>query len=108
MTLPKKLWLVGCGNMGGAMLARWIADGMDPASVTVIDPGTPVVPHGVRVTDTIPDEPAPDAIVLAVKPQHLDTIAPTARYASPWVSIIDAASASFGVLPPHRTNWNTG
>jgi pyrroline-5-carboxylate reductase len=77
MTLPASLWLVGCGNMGGAMLSRWIAAGIDPASVTVIDPGAPSVPNGVRVIAVIPDEPAPQALVLAVKPQLLDRVAPS-------------------------------
>ena len=30
--------IFGCGNMGGAMLAGWLAGGMDPARVTVVDP----------------------------------------------------------------------
>ena len=30
------------------------------------------------------------------------------RHASPWVSRMDAAMASSGLLPPHRTNWNAG
>ncbi|QAY76359.1 dual specificity protein phosphatase family protein [Sphingosinicella sp. BN140058] len=32
----------------------------------------------------------------------------TSPYASPWVSMRAAAIASCGVLPAHRTNWNTG
>lgn len=67
------MWLVGCGNMGGAMLRRWIASGIDPASVTVIDPGAPAVPEGVRVLADARDAgPCPCAIVLAVKPQQID------------------------------------
>lgn len=73
--LPTSTWLVGCGNMGGAMLARWIAAGMDPAGVTVIDPGAPRVPDGVRVVVTAPLDEVPRAIVLAVKPQQLDVAA---------------------------------
>ncbi|HMN55272.1 MAG TPA: pyrroline-5-carboxylate reductase, partial [Sphingopyxis sp.] len=33
-----RLLLVGCGNMAGAMLDRWLAAGLDPASVAIVDP----------------------------------------------------------------------
>ena len=36
--LPGPLWLAGCGNMAGAMLARWLEEGVDPAHVSVIRP----------------------------------------------------------------------
>jgi pyrroline-5-carboxylate reductase len=75
MTLPKTLWLVGCGNMGSAMLRGWIAAGLSPLAVTVVDPGAPDVPAGVRVVPA-PGGPAPEVIVLAVKPQLLDVVAP--------------------------------
>ena len=35
MSLPDSLWLVGCGNMGGAMLRRWIDAGLEPVRVVV-------------------------------------------------------------------------
>jgi pyrroline-5-carboxylate reductase len=72
---PANLWLVGCGNMGGAMLRRWVAAGIDPRRITVIDPGAPMVPEGVRVMSAAPDGAVPDLVVLAVKPQLLDTVA---------------------------------
>ena len=53
------IWLLGCGNMGGALLGRWRAEDMGP--VAVIDPavaGGDVLPNG-----------RPDVLVLAVKPQ---------------------------------------
>lgn len=70
------LWIVGCGNMGRAMLDRWLACGLEPAKVTVIDPALPVVGQGVTVLAT-PDEdaPQPSVLLLAVKPQMLDTVA---------------------------------
>jgi pyrroline-5-carboxylate reductase len=76
MTMPKSLWLVGAGNMGGAMLRGWIAAGLSPKAVTVIDPGAPTMPDGVRVF-AAPEGPAPEVIVLAVKPQLLDAVAPS-------------------------------
>lgn len=68
-------WIVGCGNMGGAMLRGWIASGMDPAGFTVIDPGMPPVPQGVVVSADVPDA-SPETLMLAVKPQMLSDVAP--------------------------------
>ena len=75
---PASIWLVGAGNMGGAMLRRWIASGIDPATVTVIDPSATGVPEGVRV---LTDEPGgtPEVIVLAVKPQLVASVLPSSR-----------------------------
>lgn len=77
MSLPSSLWLIGCGNMGGAMLRGWIAQGLSPSAITVVDPGAPDVPAGVRILAAPPQESAPEVIVLAVKPQLLDTVAPS-------------------------------
>jgi pyrroline-5-carboxylate reductase len=77
---PTRLWLAGAGNMGGAMLRRWVASGaVSPANVTVIDPGAPVVPDGVQVVGEAPDGPPPDIVVLAVKPQMIDAVLPSLR-----------------------------
>lgn len=73
MTFPGSLWLIGCGNMGGAMLRGWIAEGAAPASITVVDPYDPAVPEGVTVLAEMP-EGAPDVLVLAIKPQQLDAL----------------------------------
>lgn len=71
------LWLVGAGNMGGAMLRGWLAAGVDPALVTVIDPGSVPVPQGVlKLAAPPPDGAAPAVVVLAVKPQLVDAAAP--------------------------------
>ena len=68
------LWLVGCGNMAGAMLSRWLDAGMDPARVTVIDPAA--TRTDVRVLSVVPDEPPPTMLMLGVKPQMLGDVAP--------------------------------
>ncbi|MET0269336.1 MAG: pyrroline-5-carboxylate reductase [Sphingomonas sp.] len=71
------LWLVGAGNMGGAMLRGWIAAGRDPATITVIDPTAAGLPEGVlTLAAPPPDGAAPAVLVLAVKPQLLDAVAP--------------------------------
>jgi pyrroline-5-carboxylate reductase len=61
--------------MGGAMLHGWLAGGLDPAMVTVIDPGSPILPDGVRLVQEPPQD-CPDTIMIAVKPQLLSLIAP--------------------------------
>jgi pyrroline-5-carboxylate reductase len=68
------LWLIGCGNMAGAMLSRWLDAGMDPARVTVIDPAA--TRDDVRVLRALPDEAPPTMLMLGVKPQMMGDVAP--------------------------------
>ncbi len=81
------LWMIGCGNMGGAMLSRWIAAGLDPRQVTVVTRTERVVPPGIRHLTTVPVDERPEVLVLAVKPQQLDTVAPALAGLSPAVLI---------------------
>ncbi|HMG48262.1 MAG TPA: pyrroline-5-carboxylate reductase dimerization domain-containing protein [Allosphingosinicella sp.] len=74
--LPGPLWLVGCGNMGGAMLARWLEEGVDPAHVSVIRPSGAPAAEGVRVTTDYPEDEVPAIVLLAMKPYQLDGVAP--------------------------------
>lgn len=68
------LWLIGCGNMGGAMLRRWLDQGFDPYRVTVIA-RSPKPDLGVRVLTAPPAGERPDMVMLAMKPQQLGEIA---------------------------------
>ncbi|RVQ66607.1 pyrroline-5-carboxylate reductase [Croceicoccus ponticola] len=68
--------LVGCGNMGGAMLAGWLRGGMAGENFTVVDPYVDAVPDGVRLLRTVPDETF-DVVLLAIKPQGLIDAVPT-------------------------------
>ena len=70
------LLMIGCGTMGGAMLGRWIDAGADPALVTVVTRSGVPVPPGVRSLTVVPADAAPAMIVLAVKPQQIDTVVP--------------------------------
>lgn len=65
------LVLIGCGRMGGAMLNGWLAQGLAPGAVTVIDPNGAAdwQARGVRVNAPLPANPA--VLVLAVKPQMM-------------------------------------
>jgi pyrroline-5-carboxylate reductase len=71
------LWLVGCGNMAGAMLRRWLEVGLDPARVTVITRSGSGVPAGVRSLTGPPPDEVPGVLLLGVKPQQLGEVAPT-------------------------------
>jgi pyrroline-5-carboxylate reductase len=74
---PATIMLVGCGNMGGAMLAGWLKSGVPAASILVIDPLLASVPAGVRLAAAVPAGfAAPAVLVLAVKPQKLAEVAP--------------------------------
>lgn len=81
--LPSPTWFIGCGNMGGAMVAGWRSAGIDLSNATVIRPsGTPV--EGVRTVSAYPDAGVPPRlVVLAFKPQKLDEIAPQLQ---PWLT----------------------
>jgi pyrroline-5-carboxylate reductase len=74
--LPGPLWMVGCGNMGSAMLDGWIAAGVEPAHVTVIRPSGAEAGHGVRVLTDYPEDEVPAIVLLAMKPYQLDTVVP--------------------------------
>ncbi len=79
----KPLLLIGCGNMGGALLARWrelFADisGID-SGIDVVDPVAQRKFADVAYFKTIDElgkDSAYEMIVLAVKPQQLDDLLP--------------------------------
>lgn len=72
------LVLLGCGKMGSAMLAGWLAGGLPAASVFVIDPFPSdwVKAQGVNINADLPDHPA--IVLVAVKPQMMAEALPTA------------------------------
>ena len=74
--------LAGAGKMGGAMLAGWLAGGLDAKRVVVIEPMpseeiTALLPKGVRLNpkDTGPVE----TLMIAVKPQSFREAGPALR-----------------------------
>lgn len=71
------LTLIGCGNMAGAMLARWFDLGLDPKQVTVVRPSGAPVADGVRVvTDVAELAPIKGLVLLGFKPQQLADVGP--------------------------------
>lgn len=72
----RTLWLIGCGNMAGAMLRRWIdAGSVAPEQLFVLDRHELALPSGVRQGRALPADGLPDAVMLGVKPQQLDDVA---------------------------------
>ena len=73
-----RLLLVGCGNMAGAMLDRWLAAGLDPAQVSVVDPYASAR-EGVDLYASFADWKAAGGsagwVMLGMKPQQLGEVA---------------------------------
>ena len=66
--------LAGAGKMGGAMLTGWLAQGLDPARVVVIEPHPSgeigaLTAQGIRLNPSPKDIGEVDTLVVAVKPQ---------------------------------------
>ncbi|HEY5597843.1 MAG TPA: pyrroline-5-carboxylate reductase [Kiloniellales bacterium] len=92
------LLLIGCGKMGGALVSGWLARGVAPATVTVVEP-KPVagsIAAGVAVVATVEAvaaEAAPAVVVLAVKPQQMDAVvAPCRRFVRPGTVFLSVAA----------------
>lgn len=68
--------IIGCGNMGGAMLAGWLAAGLAPETFTVVDPVLAEAPAGVPLLREVPAGTF-SHVLLGVKPQALDAVAPS-------------------------------
>lgn len=78
-------WVIGCGNMAGAMVRRWVETGMDISTIHIVDPARPELPGGLSAVQSIPqDVPFAGRVMLAVKPQLLDMVsADVARLVGP-------------------------
>jgi len=73
--------LVGCGKMGGALLAGWRDRGIAVSRIHVVEPagGTPPDIAAVASPDDLAGALKPDVVVFAVKPQALDDVASAYR-----------------------------
>ncbi len=84
MSHDSDILLVGCGNMGRALVKGWLAEGRDPKRIQVVDPDSEAVAVardlGVpTVTDLSEAQLPVEIVVLAVKPQQLDSVLPAYR-----------------------------
>lgn len=96
------LLVIGCGKMGGALLAGWRACGLDMAHVWVVDPAPePAAALGVErarivaEAGRLPDGLTPKLILLATKPQVVpDALPGLARLAGPDAILLSIAAGT--------------
>jgi pyrroline-5-carboxylate reductase len=94
------LLLAGAGNMGSAMLAGWLEQGLQPGQIVVQDPSPPASAkalldkHGIAARPIIERLTAPPAvIVMAVKPQVMDDVFPVlARHVGKGTVVLSIAA----------------
>lgn len=79
------LVLVGAGKMGGAMLAGWLARGLDSTGVVIVDPSPPeemrafIDGRSLRHEASSPADLKASVLVVAVKPQIMSDVLPSLR-----------------------------
>jgi len=76
--------LAGAGKMGGAMLTGWLARGLDPKRVVVIEPYpsgeiSALAAKGIRLNPPAQDVGAAATLVMAVKPQMFREAGPALK-----------------------------
>ncbi|MDO5678456.1 MAG: pyrroline-5-carboxylate reductase [Propionibacteriaceae bacterium] len=72
------LAVIGAGAMGEALIAGWLASGMQPADIVIVDAHEPRVQeleerHGVTGV-SLAEAAAADTVLLAVKPHQIEGI----------------------------------
>lgn len=100
ISLDGPLVLAGAGKMGSAMLAGWLARGLDPKSVVIQEPSLQgeaselAAKHGIRAAATIDRLDAPPSVIIAaVKPQVMDQVfPPLAKLAGPSTVVLSIAA----------------
>lgn len=72
------LLIIGCGNMGGAMLAGWLSAGIEPSRFSILDPALENAPQGVALYRNAEEAMGAghDAVLLGFKPQQIGALAP--------------------------------
>ncbi|MBO0343833.1 pyrroline-5-carboxylate reductase [Roseibium sp. CAU 1637] len=114
--------LVGAGRMGGAMLAGWIKQGVDPASILVSDPQPApemaafLSDKGIGHVTSVPEGLEPAIILVAVKPQLMSKVLPGLKSVVKSDTVILSVAAgtpisvfetAFGQVPVARAMPNT-
>ena len=88
------LVMLGCGKMGSAMLAGWLAEGLPPGSVHVIEPAPSdwLISTGVALGGPLPADPA--VALIAVKPQMMGAALPALRGLGPDTLLLTVAAGT--------------
>ena len=95
------LVLVGCGKMGSAMLEGWLAKGVQPSDVWILEPHpsarlTALQAQGLHLNEGLPEAPA--LCMLAVKPQYMKEALPQLKGMGPTVYLSIAAGIPLATL----------
>ncbi|MEM9756849.1 MAG: pyrroline-5-carboxylate reductase [Pseudomonadota bacterium] len=89
------LVMLGCGKMGSAMLAGWLAQGLSPGSIAVLEPAPSdwLRDTGVSINAALPKRPA--ALLIAVKPQVMAAALPgAAQFGGGATSVVSIAAGT--------------
>jgi len=72
--------LIGCGRMGTALARGWLRHGLAPDALAVVEPaGRPPLRDEVAYAASLAELPTgitPAAVIIAVKPQKIDSVLP--------------------------------
>jgi pyrroline-5-carboxylate reductase len=109
LRLSGPLLLVGAGKMGTALVSGWLRQGLDPASIFVQDPAPSAETISLLASHGIPAAPEaslpapPSIVVLAVKPQIMDSVLPkVASHIGPSTVVLSiAAGRTLASLAAH-------
>lgn len=104
-----RVLLVGCGRMGGALLHGWFDHGLPPANAFVVEPAVSTLKwaaeRGATCVDDrakLPEDLAPDVVVLAVKPQTMAQVAPA------YAPMVRAGAAVLSIAAGTRIGYFSG
>lgn len=92
------LVMVGCGFMGQALLEGWLAQSIPQEAIFVTDPNPSEwlkQQDGIKVNADLPASPA--VIVIATKPQILDTVLPSLTHLGNANSVVVSIAAGVGI-----------
>lgn len=101
--MPVKVVLVGCGNMGYAMLSGWLKSGRLAAGETfVVEPNAELRARAEKLgsgaaadASGIPENVAPVLVIFAVKPQVMrDVVAAYARFTGAGATFLSIAAGT--------------
>ena len=94
------LMLVGCGNMGQALVRGWLTAGLDPSALIIVDPAAHIddLPefNGAAFVANGNDLPAGTQarlVLLAVKPQVMNNVVPTIASAIAAATLVVSVAA---------------
>ena len=112
--LSDSILLVGCGKMGGALLAGWLDQGVSTDQILVVEPSIDAersgIPEGVSVLKDpadITDDFKPAVVIFAVKPQILQkVVAPLANLIAEAQPLLISVAA--GVTASSIERWVGG